>query len=180
MEEFLDQVYYHNTMRDYLLVAGIIVLSILILRAFKRLFINRLRTLAARTEGTFDDFLIDGLDRFGLPVIQFSIIYWGLNFLDLSTNAETVIKIATTVVITYFILRFLSSVILLLLQSHIRKQEHGEEKIKQLGGLMLVINIVIWVLGIVFVLDNLEYDVNAIVAGLGIGGIAIALAAQNI
>lgn len=180
MEEFLDQVYYHNTMRDYLLVAGIILLSILVLRAFKRLFINRLRTLAARTEGTFDDFLIDGLDRFGLPIIQFSIIYWGLTFLDLSEKAENIIKIATTVVITYFILRFLSSVILLLLQSHIRKQEHGEEKIKQLGGLMLVINIIIWVLGIVFVLDNLEYDVNAIVAGLGIGGIAIALAAQNI
>lgn len=167
-------------MRDYLLVAGIILLSILVLRAFKRLFINRLRTLAARTEGTFDDFLIDGLDRFGLPIIQFSIIYWGLTFLDLSEKAENIIKIATTVVITYFILRFLSSVILLLLQSHIRKQEHGEEKIKQLGGLMLVINIIIWVLGIVFVLDNLEYDVNAIVAGLGIGGIAIALAAQNI
>jgi small-conductance mechanosensitive channel len=180
MEDFLDQVYYHNTMRDYLLVAGIILLSILLLRAFKRLFINRLRALAAKTQGKVDDLIIDGIDRFGLPVIQFSIIYWGLNFLDLSTQAENVIKIATTVIITYFILRFLSSVILLLLQSHIRRQEHGEEKIKQLGGLMLVINIIIWVLGIVFVLDNLEYDVNAIVAGLGIGGIAIALAAQNI
>jgi small-conductance mechanosensitive channel len=180
MKEFLDQVYYHNTVRDYLLVAGIILLSILLLRAFKRLFINRLRALAAKTEGKVDDFIIDGIDRFGLPVIQFSVIYWCLNFLDLSTRAEDIIKIATTVVVTYFILRFLSSVILLVLQSHIRKQEHGEEKMKQLGGLMLVINIVIWVLGIIFVLDNLGQDVNALVAGLGIGGIAIALAAQNI
>ena len=64
MEEFLDQVYYHNTVRDYLVVAGIIVLSILVLRAFKRLFINRLRALAAKTEGKVDDFMIDGLDRF--------------------------------------------------------------------------------------------------------------------
>lgn len=180
MEEFLDQVYYNNTIRDYLLVAGIILLSILILRAFKKLFINRLRLLAAKTEGKTDDFIIDGIDRFGLPVIQFAIIYWGLNFLDLSQKASRVIEVATTVVITYFILRFLSSVILLVLQTHIRRKEHGEEKIKQLGGLMLVINIFIWILGIVFVLDNLEYDVNAIVAGLGIGGIAIALAAQNI
>jgi small-conductance mechanosensitive channel len=180
MKEFLDQVYYHNTVRDYLIVAGIIVLSVLLLRLFKRLFINRLRALAAKTEGKADDFIIDGIDRFGLPVIQFSVIYWCLNFLDLSTRAENIIKIATTVVVTYFILRFLSSVILLVLQSHIRKQEHGEEKMKQLGGLMLVINIVIWVLGIIFVLDNLGQDVNALVAGLGIGGIAIALAAQNI
>lgn len=180
MNDFLDQVYYHNTVRDYLLVAGIILLSILLLKAFKRFIINRLRVAAARTEGKVDDLIIDGIDRFGLPVVQFAIIYWGLNFLDLSTRAENVIKIATTVIVTYFILRFLSSVILLLLQSHIRKQEHGEEKIKQLGGLMLIINVIIWVLGIIFVLDNLGQDVNALVAGLGIGGIAIALAAQNI
>ncbi|HEY0654217.1 MAG TPA: mechanosensitive ion channel family protein [Chryseosolibacter sp.] len=180
MNEFLDQVYYHNTVRDYLTVAGIILFSILILRVFKRIFINRLRALAARTEGKIDDFIIDGIDRFGLPVIQFSVIYWGLNFLDLSSRAEDVIKIATTIVVTYFILRFLSSVILLVLQSHILKQEHGQEKIKQLGGLMLVINIVIWVLGIIFVLENVGQDVSTLVAGLGIGGIAIALAAQNI
>lgn len=180
MKDFLDQVYYHNTIQDYLVVAGIIVFSILLLKAFKRLIINRLRVVASKTEGKVDDFIIDGIDRFGLPVIQFAIIYWCLNFLDLSVKAEKIIEIATTVIITYFILRFVSSVILLLLQSHIRKQEHGEEKIKQLGGLMLVVNIIIWILGIIFVLDNLGQDVNALVAGLGIGGIAIALAAQNI
>lgn len=176
----LDKVYYYNTIQDYLLVSGIILLSILLLRMFKRVIIKRLRIAASKTEGTTDDFIVDGIDRFGLPIIQFAIIYWGLNFLTLSVKAEKIIQVATTVVITYFILRFLSSVILLLLQSHIRKKEHGEEKIKQLGGLMLVINIFIWVLGIVFVLENLKYDVSAIVAGLGIGGIAIALAAQNI
>lgn len=180
MKEFLDQVYYHNTVRDYLIVATIILFSILLLRAFKRIFINRLRALAAKTEGKIDDFIIDGIDRFGLPIIQFSVIYWGLNFLDLSSAAEDTIKIATTIIVTYFILRFVSSVILLLLQSHIRRQEHGEEKIKQLGGLMLVINIIIWVLGFIFVLENAGKDVSTLVAGLGIGGIAIALAAQNI
>ena len=45
---------------------------------------------------------------------------------------------------------------------------------------MIIINVVIWALGIVFVIDNLVGDVTTIIAGLGIGGIAIALAAQNI
>jgi len=39
---------------------------------------------------------------------------------------------------------------------------------------------VVWVIGIVFLIDNLGYDITTIVAGLGIGGIAIALAAQTI
>jgi small-conductance mechanosensitive channel len=45
---------------------------------------------------------------------------------------------------------------------------------------MLIINIVIWTMGILALFHNLGYDVTTIVAGLGIGGIAVALAAQNI
>ena len=180
MKEFLDQVYFNNTVREYLMVLAIFVVSIILLSVIKRFVIKSLRKLAARTTITGDDFLIDGLDRFGLPVLQFVAIYWSLSTLELSTKAERVIEVATSVVITYFILRFLSSVILLLLESRIRRQKHGEEKIKQLGGLMLVINIIVWIIGLVFLFENLGYNVTTIVAGLGIGGIAIALAAQNI
>ena len=180
MKQFLDQVYFNNTVREYAIVLGVIVASILILSIIKRFVIKSLRKLAARTAITGDDFLIDGLDRFGLPVIQFIVIYWSLNTLDLSTKAERVIEVATSVVVTYFVLRFFSAVILLLLESRIRSQKHGEEKIKQLGGLMLIINVIIWISGLVFLFENLGYNVTTIVAGLGIGGIAIALAAQNI
>jgi small-conductance mechanosensitive channel len=180
MRELLDQVYYNNSIKAYLLVAGIILVSVLVLALFKRVIIKRLRLAAARTEGTTDDFIIDGLDRFGLPILQFAIIYWGLNFLDLSARADALITNITSVIITYYVLRLVSSIILMLLESRIRSQENGNEKIKQLGGLMLVINIFIWILGIVFLLDNMGKDVTTIITGLGIGGIAIALAAQNI
>jgi small-conductance mechanosensitive channel len=180
MQDYLNQVYYKNTIQDYLTVAAIILFSILVLRLFKRFIIKRLRAVAARTEGTVDDFIIDGADRFGLPIIQFAVIYWVLNFLELSANIEKTINTATSVIITYYILRLVSSVVLLLLESRIRRQENGEEKIKQLGGLMLVINVVIWIIGIVFLLDNMGKNVTAIITGLGVGGIAIALAAQNI
>jgi small-conductance mechanosensitive channel len=180
MEEILNREFYNNTVQEYVVVLSIIVLSMLILKAFKRFIIKRLRVAASKTEGTTDDFIIDGIDRFGLPVVLFAVIYWALQLLYLSDKAQRTIDIAVTVIVTYFILRFLSSVILMLLQSRIRREEGGEQKIKSLGGLMLVINIIIWIIGIVFVLDNLGSDVGAIVAGLGIGGIAIALAAQNI
>lgn len=180
MREFLNQVYYNNTIQDYLTVAGIIVISILMLRLFKRFIIKRLKAAATKTQGTTDDFIIDGIDRFGLPILLFTFIYWGLNFLRLPEKIAQIIDAAISIIITYYVLRLVSSVVLMLLQSRIRRQEHGEEKIKQLGGLMLVINIIIWIIGIVFLLDNMGKNVTAIVTGLGIGGIAIALAAQNI
>jgi small-conductance mechanosensitive channel len=39
---------------------------------------------------------------------------------------------------------------------------------------------IIWVLGFIFLLDNLGFKISTVIAGLGIGGIAIALAAQTI
>jgi small-conductance mechanosensitive channel len=66
------------------------------------------------------------------------------------------------------------------LKSYVRRQDQGEEKVKQLGGIMLILNGIIWIIGIIFLFDNLGYNVGTVIAGLGIGGIAIALAAQNI
>ncbi|GIV37582.1 MAG: hypothetical protein KatS3mg032_1961 [Cyclobacteriaceae bacterium] len=72
------------------------------------------------------------------------------------------------------------SVIRKLLESYVLKLENGETKLKQVAGIMVVINVAAWALGLVFVFDNLGYNVTTIITGLGIGGIAIALAAQNI
>lgn len=180
MRDFLNKVYFNNTIEDYLVVAGIILLSVLVLAMIKRFAIKRFRAMAAKTTGTGDDFVVDSIDRFALPIILFAVIYWGLNFLDLTAKVERIIEVASSVVIAYFVLRLLSSIVILLLESRIRKKKRGEERIKQLGGLMLVINIFIWSIGILFLLENLGQDVTAVIAGLGIGGIAIALAAQNI
>jgi small-conductance mechanosensitive channel len=102
------------------------------------------------------------------------------HLLELSDKTERAIQITTSIIVTYFVLRLVSSIVMLLLESGVKRREHGEEKIKQLGGLMMVINVVIWFLGLVFLLSNWGVQVTPIIAGLGIGGIAVALAAQNI
>jgi len=52
--------------------------------------------------------------------------------------------------------------------------------LRQINGITLIFNFIIWVVGFVFLLDNLGFEISAVIAGLGIGGIAIALAAQAI
>ena len=180
MKDLLAQEYYSNTIREYAVVVGIILLSILILAIVKRVLIRRFKNATARTAARTDDFIVGRIDRFGLPIIQFAVVYWSLTFLDLPPKLKETIDIAVSVIITYFVLRLISSIITLVLESRIRRQEQGEQKVKQLGGLMLIINIFIWIIGVVFLLDNMGRDVTTIITGLGIGGIAIALAAQNI
>ena len=48
------------------------------------------------------------------------------------------------------------------------------------GVLTVLINVVVWAFALIILLDNLGVNVTALVAGLGIGGIAIGLAAQGI
>ncbi len=180
MEDLLNQEFFNNTVEGYLIVVGVVLAGILVLALVKRIVISRLKIAAGKTEGTTDDFVVNSVDRFALPILLFSLIYWALTFLTLSARVQGVIEVATTVVITYYVIRLISSVIMQLLRARIQRRDQAGQKIKQLGGLMLVINIFIWIIGIIFLLENLGQDVSAIIAGLGIGGIAIALAAQNI
>lgn len=180
MESFLDQNFIGNSVQEYLMVLGAIILGIFIVKIFKRFVLKRIEKWIGDTENDIDDYVFESFDKFVIPIIYFSIIYAAVRTLNLSNYVSNAIEAAYVVILTYFSVRLISSLVLLALRKYVRRQENGEEKIKQLGGVMLIVNIVIWALGFVFLFDNLGYDVTAIITGLGIGGIAIALAAQNI
>jgi small-conductance mechanosensitive channel len=63
---------------------------------------------------------------------------------------------------------------------YVRRRSGNESREKELRGITVLISLVIWTLGIVFLLDNLGFKISAVITGLGIGGIAVALAAQAI
>ena len=180
MNGFLDEVYYDNTVRQYLTALAVIVGGIIVVLVFKKMIVQRLQKWAAKTPGEWDDFIVESFSRFVVPILIWTIVYWGVHLLELSDETERAIRIATSIILTYYFLRLISSVVMTMLKAGVRKREHGEEKIKQLGGLMILINLVIWFLGLVFLLSNWGIEVTPIIAGLGIGGIAVALAAQNI
>ena len=180
MLDFLERTYFKNTIQDYFIALAIIIIGLLLISLFKRTVFERIKRWTKKTNTHLDDFVIDSINRFGIPALRYSIIYVGVSYLTFSARGQYIIQIATTLVITFLVIRLLSSTILLVLQSYIRREYGSEEKVKQLGGIMLIINAVIWMIGLVFLFDNMGYDVTAVITGLGIGGIAIALAAQNI
>lgn len=180
MDDFINQVFLGNTVERYLIVLGGILLGILVVKALKRTVFKKLKSVFDKTQNNIDNYIFEHFEQFLIPVIYFSIIYWGIKTLDLSIRVHNIVEVAFIVFVTYFTIRLVSSILLLLLRSYVMKQENGQEKVKQIGGLMLIVNILIWTIGLVFLLDNLGYNITAIITGLGIGGIAIALAAQNI
>ncbi|AXB79932.1 mechanosensitive ion channel family protein [Novosphingobium sp. P6W] len=65
---------------------------------------------------------------------------------------------------------------------HRTSAEHfqGEAIINAMGLIRLLVSVVVFAVAIVVLLDNLGVNVTGLVAGLGVGGIAIGLAAQGI
>jgi len=180
MEELLSRSYFNNTIQQYLIALGIILFGMLLLRLFRKKILRRLHEWAATTKTDIDDYIVNGIQRFGMPILNFIILYIGITSLTLGEDAEKYLHGAVTAIVIYYVIRLTSSTALMLLESFVRKQEDGEGKVKQLGGIMILLNILIWSIGALILFDNLGYDVTTIIAGLGIGGIAIALAAQNI
>ncbi|WKN42942.1 mechanosensitive ion channel family protein [Tunicatimonas pelagia] len=175
-----EKIFENNTLEDYLVALGIVVSGFVITRILRAIVIKQLRRLTEATDTDIDDYIVDSIGRFGVPILYFISVYVGVKYLTLTDMINEAIRVATLVVITFFSIRFISSVVLMLLRTYVRQQENGEEKVKQLRGVMLIFNLLIWGAGLLVLLDNLGVNVTAMVAGLGIGGIAIALAAQNI
>jgi small-conductance mechanosensitive channel len=179
MNGLLERTYLNNTVLDYLIALGFVLLGIIVLKAFSGLILKRVEKWAEKTTST-GSFLVNSIDRFVIPGLYVLTFYAGLQYLVLSERVTQILHVATTVVITFLVIRLFSSVIMVVLRSFLRRQEDGEERVKQLGGLMIIVNIIIWIVGLLFLFENMGFDVTAVVAGLGIGGIAVALAAQNI
>ncbi len=75
---------------------------------------------------------------------------------------------------------WLREIILSLVQRRTAVGEDHESLGDAMNIITVLVNVVVWVLAVILVLDNLGVNVTALVAGLGVGGIAIGLAAQGI
>ena len=180
MEDVLKHSYWGNTVGDYLISAAFIVIGFLVLRGIKNFVLTRLKKLVSKTESNLDDIALQVVEKFGIPVLRVLVIYWAIELLVLRPKVEKWLNIAYGVVTLYFVVSFLLALVRRLLEAQVMKLENGETKLKQIGGIMVVLKILVWSIGLLALFSNLGYDVTTVLTGLGIGGIAIALAAQNI
>ena len=180
MNNFWKIRFWNNSVFDWSVALGTVLIAIFTLMILRRIVMEKLRKWSATTKTTADDFLIGILEKSVLPLLYIGSIYLALTYLHQPARFSKVLNIAIVFVATFYVLRIITAVVKHFIFSSIEKNRDTALKQKQAKGLIIIINAIIWVLGFVFLIDNLGYDVTTIVAGLGIGGIAIALAAQTV
>lgn len=173
-----------NTGYDYLLAAAIFVGLVFVLKIFQVIILARLHKLALKTATDVDDMLIEVFKTIKPPFYFFVAAYFGIKILTMPELVSKAVTVLFLIVIVYEVIQAISRVLDFLIRKFLqRSQEEGEDNQhaeSMIRLMMVIVKVVLWVIGLLLVLSNLGVNVTSLVAGMGIGGLAIALALQNV
>lgn len=182
MMEFLDQKYYGNTVTQWLVTLAIVVAAVLVGKTLYWFFSKIVRRLTAKTETKFDDIVIDMIEEPIVAAVTVFGIWLGLGRLTLPEKLSDFIgnamQGAIVLAVAWLLVRLVDSLFREFLAPLAEKSETDLDD-QLLPILRRGTKMTIWALGIVVALNNAGYDVTAVIAGLGIGGLALAMAAQD-
>ncbi len=178
--ELFDVQHSGNTVVHYGISALLLVCAFLLRRVVTGIIFSRLKKFAEKTETTLDDKLFPALEAPVATFVMVTGIFAALKVLKLSPATDQMIGFGSTVafslVLFWGLLRSLDALI-----------DHAHEIAKAKG--MGIAAFMPWikktlvsvfvVVGVLLTVQSLGYDVRAILGGLGIGGLAFALAAQD-
>lgn len=178
--EFLTRSFMGNRIIDYLICLGILIISVGIIRLFKRIVVKKLKVWAEKTATTLDDFLIGLMEKIFLPLLYFGAFYLSLTTLNLPAFLKKFINIIGLALLTVLVTYLLTTLLNYLLKAYWVRRGKDVTLERSLKGILKVAKVIVWGGAIIFFLDNLGFKVSTVLAGLGIGGIAVGLAAQTI
>ncbi len=180
--EWLDKVFWHNSVKAYLIFAGMVIAAWVgawVVKVLVRRYVVR---RADETKSKLDDLVA----CVGVGPISLIVFLLGLHtaIRSLVLNPEwgrflsALFVVCWTVVGAVFLNRLLRGLLEHYLQ---RYADHSDEVLygQMLGTLRSAVGVLIWAVALLFMVDNLGFNISSILAGLGLGGLALAMAAKD-
>jgi len=174
-------------------IAGIIVEDLIIsaavflavmagLRVFEKVVVLRLRKLSQRTKTDVDDLIIEIIDGVGWPAYFLIALVSALQFVLAPPLVERALHYLTLIVMGYYGVKAMQRLIDYGAKKVVASRQEGEqvEDIAVVHLFSTVAKVILWAAALLLLLSNFGFNVSTLVAGLGVGGIAIAFALQNI
>lgn len=178
---FWGEIYFGNSIEDWTIAFVTMMVTFMILKIIQKVAILRISMLARRTKTNIDDLLVDVLSKTKLFTLLIVSIYVGSCALTLQ---PATLVLRQKVVVLVFIMQagfWAGSGITFWLGRTVRKRMDSDTaSATTITFLGFVARIILWSIVLLLILDNLGVNITSLVAGLGIGGIAIALAMQNV
>jgi len=184
MEDIINKIlsfnFYGNSGKDYLLALAVFAICLLILLIVKKVILARLHKIAKITKNNYDDTLIGIIVKIKSFFYLVISLYLASNFLNLSNFLSKAIYLLFILVIVYEGIKASSYLLKVLAYKAIKRNDDDSQAQSTVKTLNVFIQIILWSLGLLLILANMGVNITSLIAGLGIGGIAVALALQNI
>jgi small-conductance mechanosensitive channel len=167
----------------YWIIGIVVAISLLIiLRILKGLLVHHFNILAQKTDTDIDDLIVDLLNKTNFLLLFILSLYVGSYFLALPENIDKIKTGMAFVVILFQIAIWGSGIINYLVKKTFVTKDTFQTTLTQTqtSAISFFGKFVLWSALFIIALQNLGINVTSLIAGVGIGGIAIALAVQNI
>ncbi|MCD4705700.1 mechanosensitive ion channel family protein [bacterium] len=168
-----------NTIKGFLIALIVFFVSLIIFKIFQSVILYKLKKISEKTKTDIDDTFVKIINTLRPPFYSFLSFYLALKFLIIKDVAGKIINIILIAWVIYLAITAIQILIDYVIKRSMKKYEddHAKSAMRLLGNISKAI---LWCVGVLLFLSNLGVDITSLVAGLGIGGIAIALALQNI
>lgn len=181
-EEMLAGEMLGNTAEAWLIAISIAVGSVIGAKVLYWVFARVSRKLTQRTKTSLDDIIVDMIEEPVAAILSFLGIRFAIGTLSFPAGLDSWIGHLFNVVIILTAAWLVSRLFDALFAQYVVKWAEKSET--DLDDQLLPIvrklaKAVIWSVALIIALDNAGYDVGALVAGLGIGGLAFAMAARD-
>ncbi len=176
-----EQLYFGNSVKGWLIALGIIIGTVLVLKMIQKIIVHRVGKFAETTKTEIDDLVVEivGKTRFFFAFVI--ALYASSHSLVLSPQVSRLVQ---TILILGILLQTAiwgNAIISFVLSRAVKRRlDEDAASATTMSALGFVGRFVLWSILLLLALDNLGINVTGLIAGLGVGGIAIALAIQNI
>jgi MscS family membrane protein len=177
-----DVIYYGNTVIDWMIAVFIISAFIILAKSISWILKNKISVIVKKSRFKLDDILLRIVEK----PISLTIIILGvsvsLNSLNLEKSWQKYVDygtyVALTITIAWVLTRFIDVLFQAILTPMAKKTSATLDD-QLLPIARKTLKIAVWSVAILVALDNAGYDIGALLAGLGLGGLALAMAAKD-
>jgi small-conductance mechanosensitive channel len=172
---------FRNSIADWLLAAVLASALFIVLMSARRLIRKYHERLLKTARTELAEIPAEVLSRTTALFFFVLSVFTGLKTLAMGPGTERVLTSVLTITLFWQAGVWISAAASAWLERRKRRSSDVDRAVVgSLGVIGFIMRVVVWAIVALLTLDNLGIDVTALVAGLGIGGIAVALAVQNI
>ena len=177
----LNYTIYDNSLTYWALAVGTTIGGYLVARLAKFIIIKQLRKLVSMANNSWTNNSVKVVERVHPVFLLFAAAFLGSTILELPEAITAVLSKLFFIVVLIQIGRLLSQIIDSFIENYrTAKLEKNAAAVTMLSSVSLLLRIFLWTILLILALDNFGVNITSLVAGLGVGGIALALAVQNI